>query len=216
MNKSKVNFNKRIYIGFTVLDISKIITYDFCYNYMKTNFGDSAKLLYTDTDSLIYHITIHNFYNYIKRDLHKFDTSDYPPNNIYVIPRANKKALGFMKDECRGKIMTEFIGLRSKLYTYKILGEKDEKKKAKGVKSSTLKTITFDDYKQSLFSFQNLIRTQHPIRSRKHDVHSITQDKVTLSWQDDERKLIPGTTDTLPWGYKNAAYEPMEVDDNDM
>ena len=94
------------------------------------------------------------------------------------------------------------------------MGEKDEKKKAKGVKGSTLKTITFDDYKQSLFTFQNLIRTQHLIRSRKHEVYSITQDKVALSWHDDKRVLISGTTDTLPWGYKTTT--SMEVDDIDV
>ena len=120
---------------------------------MKKNFGDSAKLLYTNTDSLIYHITVPNFYDYIERDLHKFDASDYPSNNIYGIPLENKKVLCSMKDECNGKIMTKFIGLRSKLYTYKILGEKDEKKKAKGVNGSTLKTITFDDHKQSPIYF---------------------------------------------------------------
>ena len=75
------------------------------------------------------------------------------------------------------------------------MGEKDEKKKAKGVKGSTPKTITFDDYKQSLFSFQNLIG---------------------IKGINDKRKLIPDTTDTLPWGYKNATYEPMEIDDIDL
>ena len=144
LGRLKVNFNKPTYIGFTVLDISKIFTYDFHYNYIKKNFRDSAKLLYTDIDSLMYHITVPNFYDYIKRDLHKFDTSDYPPSNIYEISIANKKVLGLMKDECCGKIRTEFIGSRSKLFAYKILGVEDEKNKAKGVKGLTLKTITFN------------------------------------------------------------------------
>ena len=95
-----------------------------------------------------------------------------------------------------------------------MLGEKDQKKKAKGVKGSTLKLITFDDYKQSLFTFQNLIRIQHLIRSRKYEVHPITQDKVALSWHEDKKELISGTTDTFPWGYKNTT--PIEVDDIDV
>ncbi|XP_033221137.1 uncharacterized protein LOC117175538 [Belonocnema kinseyi] len=212
MNKTKISFNKPIYIGFTVLDISKIITYDFYYNYILPIFGNSAKLLYTDTDSLIYHFTVPNFYKYIKRDIHKFDTSDYPTDNVYGITLKNKKVLGLMKDKCNGKIMTEFVGLRSKLYAYKVLDEEDEKKRAKGVKGSTLKAITFDDYKQTLISCQNLIKTQHLIRSRKREVHTIIQEKIALSWHDDKRMLLPGTTDTLPWGYKYRACDPMEVD----
>lgn len=204
LNKLKINFNKPIYIGFSILDISKIIIYDFHYNYIKKNFKQQAKLLYTDTDSLIYDLNVHDFYQYIKRDIMKFDTSDYPPNNVYGIPLCNKKVLGLMKDETCGKIIEEFIGLRSKLYAFKIFDENDEKKKAKGVKKATLKTIKMNDFKQSLYNQQNHIKIQFLIQSRKHEVYTLKQNKVVLSWEDDKRQLIQGTTDTFPWGYNHS------------
>ena len=77
LNRLKINFNKPIHIRFTILRISKIIIYDFHYNYMKKNFGNNVKLLYTDTDSFIYYIFLPDFYEYIIRDINMFDTSDY-------------------------------------------------------------------------------------------------------------------------------------------
>ena len=96
-----------------------------------------------------------------------------------------------MKDENNGKIMTEFVGLRSNLYSFKVQGNKEVKRKAKGVKGPILKTIAFDDYKQSLFFYQNLVKSQFMIRTKKHQVHTIQQNKVVLSWQDDKRMLLP-------------------------
>ena len=151
MRRTQIYFNKPIYAGFAILNLSKIWTYDFHYNYVKQIFGKQAKLIYTDTDSLLYRFNVPDIYDYIKRDLIRFDTSDYPSDNIYEIPLVNEKVLGLMKDKKNGKITTEFVGLRAKLYAYKILGEDKDKKKAKGIRGPALRTINFDDYKQCLF-----------------------------------------------------------------
>ncbi|XP_044019478.1 uncharacterized protein LOC122859862 [Aphidius gifuensis] len=117
-------------------------------------FNENAKYLYGDTDSCIYQFTIPNIYDHIKEDIYKFNTSDYKVDNQYGIPLANKKVVGLMKDENNGNIMTEFIGLRSKLNSYKVRIESEARDKthsrAKGVKKSAMKKIIFDDYKRCL------------------------------------------------------------------
>ena len=121
MKKTKLYFNKPVYLGMSILDLSKSLMYDFHYNYIKTKYGENAKLLFTDTDCLAYEIKTKDFYSDINRDIEKrFNTSDYPTNHPFGIKTGlNSKVLGMFKDETGGKQIVEFVGLRAKLYSYK-------------------------------------------------------------------------------------------------
>ncbi|MEJ2743842.1 MAG: hypothetical protein P8176_15580 [Gammaproteobacteria bacterium] len=129
LNKTNVKFNKPIYVGMCILDLAKTTIYDFHYNYMKKRFPNCI-VAYTDTDSLIYEIFHEDVYKVIKEDCHQhFDTSDYPEDNVYGIPRVNKKVLGMMKDEMSGKILAHYAALRAKMYTTKVLITLEEMEK---------------------------------------------------------------------------------------
>ena len=150
MKKTKLVFNKPVYLGMCILDLSKTLMYDFHYNYIKQKYGDKAILLFTDTDSLMYVIQTEDFYKDVSVDVkRRFDTSDYPPNHSSGIPSGlNKKVISMFKDEVGGDIIDEFVGLRAKLYSYKMF-EGEESKKCKGVKKSVVKkSIAHEDYKK--------------------------------------------------------------------
>jgi len=207
LNKTEVFLNKPMYVGFSVLDISKTSIYKFHYDVMPTLVNNgSYKLLYTDTDSLIYSIKTEDIYKRIKANLQFFDTSDFAENNPYGIPRVNKKVVGLMKDECSGEPMTEFVGLRSKMYSVRVNGE-DRLKKCKGVKSSVVqRTIQFDDYKRCLDNDSVESRVQRTIVPRAHRVYTIEQCKLALSPLDDKRYLVPPSkVGTLPWGHYQSS-----------
>ena len=129
MKKTKLYFNKPVYLGMSILDLSKSLMYDFHYNYVKTKYEDKAKLLFTDTDSLAYEIKTKDFYKDINPDIEKrFDISDYPSNHPSGIKTGlNSKVLGMFKDEAGAKQIVEFVGLRAKLYSYKILDGSEDK-----------------------------------------------------------------------------------------
>ena len=142
--------NKPVYLGQAILDLSKIVMYDFHYNYMVPEYGlENFKLCYMDTDSLVYDIKTEDFYKDIANDVEaRFDTSGYSKTDFRLLPIGLiKKVIGLMKDELGGKIMTEFVALRPKLYSYTKL-DGSENKKCKGIKKCVVKkTLTFEDYK---------------------------------------------------------------------
>ena len=129
MKKTKVKMNKPIYLRMSILDISKILMYEFWYDYIKLEYRDRAKLCYMDT-----------FYEDIANDVEKwFDTSNYNKDDKRPLPIGkNKKKIGLFKDELPGKIMKEFVGLRAKTYAY-LMDDDSEHKKAKRTKGCVIK-----------------------------------------------------------------------------
>lgn len=207
LQKTAVSMLKPLIVGFTVLEVSKLKMYTFHYDYILPKFGDNLKLNYTDTDSFIYTIFCDDLYEEcIKRDSHLFDTSNYDDNNIYGIKKSDK-LLGLMKDENGGQILTEFVGLRAKMYSTRV-NAVDAIKKAKGVKRYVLKqNITFEDYVDCIQRCQHTSGNQNRIQSNLHNVYSITQKKKFLCPFDDKRKILADGINTLPWGHYSIDYE---------
>ena len=109
MKKTKVQMNKPIYSGLSILEIRKILIYEFWYDYMKPKYGDNVKLCYMDTDSFIIYIKTEDFYKDIADDVEcKFDPSNYEFDRPLPAGK-NKKVIGLTKDELEGKIITEFV-----------------------------------------------------------------------------------------------------------
>ena len=190
MGKTKVVMNKPVYLGQAILDLSKLIMYEFHHDYMLPKYKERMKLCYMDTDSFVYDIETKYFYKDIAGDVEtRFDTSGYCNRPLPI--GKNKKVIGLMKDELGGEIMKEFISLRPKMYSYKV--GSSEPKKCKGIKKCVVKkTITFADYKKYLFDGVNVHRSQLLFRSNKHEVKTLEVNKLALNNQDDKRISIDG------------------------
>ena len=145
MRKTKVKVNKSVYLGLSILEVNKTLTYEFWYDYIKPKYQDNAKLCYMDTDSFIINMKTEDFYENIADDVEKrFYTSNYECNRQLPTGK-NEKVIGLMKDELGREIMTEFVALRPKTYSYFMDDGKNDKK-AKGTKKCVIKKVlTFDD-----------------------------------------------------------------------
>ena len=192
MKKQEIKFDKPVYVGQAILDLSKTLMFDFHYNYIKKKYKTKAELLFTDTDSLMYEIKTDDFYKDISQDIEtKFDTSDYPKEHPSgILTGVNKKVIGMFKDEVAGKQITHFVGLRSKLYSFKVEEDKTTKK-CKGIKKNVVKKgIQFEDYVKCLFSGEKQMRKMNIIRSENHNIYSKEVNKIALSNDDDKRKVL--------------------------
>ena len=164
-----------------------------------------------DTDSLVYDIKTEDFYEDIANDVEAtFDTSGYSKIDFRPLPIGlNKKVKGLMKDELRGKIMTEFVALRPMLYSYKKL-DGSEDKKCKGIKKCVVKkTLTFEDYKTCLLSDSTEYISQLMLRSSKHEIHTIEVNKVALNRDDDKRISRKDGISTFARGHKDLSWSPL-------
>lgn len=212
MKRTRLHYDKPIYLGMSILDLSKTLMYDFHYNYMKKKYGTNAKLLFTDTDSLAYEIKTDDVYLDFKDDIQaRFDTSDFkedhPAIKLGFKNGINKKVIGMFKDEAGGRQIDEFVGLRAKLYSYTI-GEYNSKK-CKGVKRAVVEnTITHEDYKKCLLEGKNAIRAMNVLRSHRHEMYGEEINKLALSSNDTKRYILEDKISTLAWGhYKIPASE---------
>ena len=203
MKRTTLTFNKPVYLGLSILDLSKAIMYEFHYDYIKQKYNDRVNLLYTDTDSLMYEIETEDFYKDISDDvMDRFDTSNFKPNHPSGIPTGcNKKVLGKFKDETGGGCIVEFAALRAKLYSFKMDNE-EETKKCKGIKSGVIKkSIAHEDYKTCLFERKEQRRQMNVLRSYNHTIYTETVNKVALSPFDDKRYILEDNINTLAWGH---------------
>ena len=201
MKKTKIKMNKPIYLGLSILEISKILMYEFCYDYMKPKYNDNVRLCYMDTDSFAMNIKTNDFYKDIAHDVYnRFDTLNYGVNRPLPIGKT-KKVIGLMKDELGGEIITECIALRPKTCSYLTDNDKIDKK-AKGTKKCAVnKMIKFDDYNNCFLNDEILLKSQQRFISNKQDVYPEDVNKIALSNDDDKRIVSSDKISSYPYGY---------------
>ena len=218
MKKTSVKMTKPLYLDMSILGVSKILIYEFRYDYISPKYGDRAKLCYTDTDRFVIYIKTEDFFEDISNDLEGwFDTSNYDKNDERLLPIGkNKKVPGLFKDELGGKKITEFVAFRPKAYAY-LTDDGSDHKKSKGTKRCVIKQkIMFQNYKDCLFNDKTVYRSQERFKSYNHDVYTEEVNKIALSGNDDKRLQTSDKITTYPYGtnaFKMCESEMIVVKD---
>ena len=168
-----LTLNKPVYVGFTVLELSKWLMYDFHFNFIKKHFD--AELLFTDRDHLTYEVKSEDFYEEVFKHKHLFHFSNYPEDSKFF-DETNKKVICKMKDAFEGKIVDEFVGLKSKMHSMKSIDRK-ESNTAKGVNIE----IEFNEFKDTLFNKKEIRHKMGRIQVKKHKMEKGEINRKSLS-----------------------------------
>ena len=201
--KKELILNKPIFIGQTVLDQSKYLMYDFHYNHMLKHFKrKNIDLLFTDTDSLCYNIRNQDPFEYMNNNKNLFDLSEYPKEH-FLHDTTNKKVIGKFKDESTENQIIEFVGLKSKLYSFRCDNEIKTHNKCKGIKSYVSKKLMTETYKKILFNRDKHEITQNGFVTENHEIYTISQEKIAISANDDKIYVCDDNIHTLNFGHKN-------------
>ena len=193
--KPVLTLNKPIYVGFSILELSKLSMYKFHYGYVKNKF--EAKLLFTDTDSLVYEIKTEDAYEECFKDRELFDFIEYLVSSKYH-DITNKKVLGKMKDELKGQLISDFIGLKSKIYSLTSVDD-EEVNKAKGVN----KKLKHKEFVDVLFHKKIVRHNMKRIQSKLNEVGTYDVYKTSLSYFDDKRYVLNDGVGTLAYFHKD-------------
>ena len=197
VHKSRLVLNRPVYVGMSILDLSKTLMYDFYYGQLKVQYGDRCQLLYTDTDSLLLEIQTEDVYRDMFAHAGLYDTSDYPREHpLHSVE--NKKVLGKMTDECAGRPIAEYIGLRPKMYSI-LESNGNNTKKAKGVRKYVVKKhIRHKQYWETFHHGMDVLR------SERHHIYGQRLHKVSLSPFDSKRWIAEKGVETLAYGHRDA------------
>ena len=207
---SNLNLCKPIYVGFSILDISKLLMYKFHYEKMIPKYKDKIALCFTDTDSLLYEVQTDDIYEDM-RGSDDYDFSEYPFTH-YLYNEKNKKVIGKMKDEINSITIEEFIGLRPKCYSLLFNGivkdnlimntDLNEKQAAKGTKKSVKDThLRHARYKDVHKSLSVITVGQNIIKSKTHNISTYHMKKIGLSAYDTKRWICDDNIHTRAHGH---------------
>ena len=199
IRKSALAFNlsKPAYIGMCILKLSKVLMYEFHYDYVKNKYDNKSKLLFTDTDNLMYEIKTEDVYEDFSSDKEMFDFSNYSTKSKYY-DNSNKLVLGKIKDENGGVAIEELAGLKPKMYSF--LVDNSEHKKAKGVNINVVSAISHNECKGVLLNKKCIRHSMNRIQRKFHRKETYEINKISLSCFFDKIYILINGYDGLALG----------------
>jgi hypothetical protein len=189
--KKEILLNKPIYVGFTILEVSKLLIFGYYCNMMVKKYGSNARLLFSDTDSLCYHLFTDDVYRDMSEYIDLLTPAATPPPDHPLYSAVNAIVIGKMKDECNGKAPLEFVGLRAKMYSLLTYDDSMAKRTAEGIKKRYVaKHLRHDMYLRTLREKTIEHAKYRLFRSRAHKTETAEYSKVALCAYDDKRFVL--------------------------